>query len=248
MKIKDTVAPIPIELLKEYFSDDSIVFNIDYSKSLLKGDKIITYLSNLDVPCKLTGWDKVSTEDKLSFVKEYMNAKLVIVSPELEVCVLKILYEAAEYSFFISYEGHVENILDKDEIEQFIKENKEMIDKWLIMMASLSLFGVYTIPEFQQMVKDEYEMIDDYDYCGVNFVRLLHHEIAQELMTAETDDIYYFEKQFNEPMFKGKNLFAYWENDANSLAIMSWAISSGEATYQQFHSEIEKGYEDASAI
>jgi len=248
MKIKDTVAPIPIELLKEYFSDDSIVFNIDYSKSLLKGDKIITYLSNLDVPCKLTGWDKVSTEDKLSFVKEYMNAKLVIVSPELEVCVLKILYEAAEYSFFISYEDYVENILDKDEIEQFIKENKEMIDKWLIMMASLSLFGVYTIPEFQQMVKDEYEMIDDYDYCGVNFARLLHHEIAQELMAAETDDIYYFEKQFNEPMFKGKNLFAYWENDANSLAIMSWAISSGEATYQQFHSEIEKGYEDASAI
>ena len=248
MKIKDTVAPIPIDLLKEYFSDDSIVFNIDYSESLLKGDKIITYLSNLDVPCKLTGWDKVSTEDKLSFVKEYMNAKLVIVSPELEVCVLKILYEAAEYSFFISYEEYVENILDKDEIEQFIKENKEMIDKWLIMMASLSLFAVYTIPEFQQMVKDEYEMIDDYDYCGVNFARLLHHEIAQELMTAETDDIYYFEKQFNETMFKGKNLFAYWQNDANTLAIMSWAISSGEATYQKFHSEIEKGYENASAI
>lgn len=247
MKIKDTVAPIPIDLLKEYFSDDSIIFNIDYSESLLKGDKIITYLSNLDVPCKLTGWDKVSTEDKFSFIKDYMNAKLVINITELEVCVLKILYEAAEYSFFINY-ANVENILDKEEIDKFVKENKELIDKWLIMLASCSVYGVYTITEFQQAVKDEYETIDDYDYCGVNFVRLLQHEITQELITAERDDVYYFEKQFNEPMFKGKNLFAYWQNDANTLAIMSWGISSGDITFDKFQSEIEKGYEDASAI
>ena len=88
--IKNTVAPIPIELLKEYFSDDTIVFNIDYAESILKGDKLITYLSNLDVPSKLTGWDKVSTVDKFSFIKDYMNAKLVINNFALEICVLKL--------------------------------------------------------------------------------------------------------------------------------------------------------------
>ena len=115
--IKDTVAPIPIELLKEYFNDDSIVFNIDYAESVLKGDKLITYLSNLDIPCKLTGWNKVSKEEKFAFIKDYMNAKLIINSTELEVCVLKILFEASYLHFIERYE--CENILIEEEILEF---------------------------------------------------------------------------------------------------------------------------------
>lgn len=246
MNFRDTVAPIPIELLKEYFSDDSIVFNIDYANSLLKGDKLLTYLSNLDVPCKLTGWDNTPVEDRFEILKDYMNSKLVVNSPELEVCVLKILYEASEYPFFVSYET-VENILSKEEINIFCKNNKELTEKWLTMLASCSLYAIHTVPELSELVQKEHETIDDYDYCGVNFVNLFAHEITQELMTADRK-LYYFEKQFNEPMFKGKNMFSYWENEANTMALITWGISSGEIKYEEFMAAIEKGYEDVSAI
>ena len=246
MNVKDTVAPIPIELLKEYFSDDSIVFKINYADSLLKGDKLITYLSNLDVPTILSGFDSVSKEDKFSLVKDYMNSKLIVNSIELEVCVLKILYEASELDFFASYDG-IDNILSKAEVDEFCKENKDVIDKWLTILASCSLYAIYCVNELAETVTSEYEHIDDYDYCGVNFVQLFKHEIAQDIMTAPKTG-YYFEKQFNEPMFKGKNMFYYWETDANTLAIISWGISSGEIKFDELNSALEEGYEDVSAI
>lgn len=246
MNTRDTVAPIPIELLKEYFSDDSIVFNIDYEKSLLKGDKIITYLSNLDVPCKLTGFDNVSLEDKMSLVRDYMNSNLIINSNELEVCVLKILHNAAIYDFVRRYD--VQDILDEKEIEIFCEKNKEIIHKWLVMLASCSVYAIYSIEDFKDKVKEEFETIDDYDYCGVNFVQLFKYEDTQVLLTNQDLNVYYFEKQFNEPMFKGANIFYYWQTEENTMAIMAWGISTGEIKHGEFYSAIEKGYENVSAF
>lgn len=247
--IKNTVAPIPIELLKEYFSDDTIVFNIDYAESILKGDKLITYLSNLDVPCVLTGWNKVSTEDKFSFIKDYMNAKLVIKSYELELCVLKILYELSYLEFWAEYED-TESILTYEETCSFCEANQDMIQNWLTMLASCSIYALTTVGEnadLSDLVLEEFETINDYDYCGVNFVMLFRHELTQELLSADRP-VYYFEKQFNEPMFKGQDLFTYWDHNNNTMAIITQGISSGEIIHAEFAANIEKGLDDVSAI
>ena len=45
-----TIAPIAIEDLKKYFLDKSITYNIDYTNSKIKGTKLLTYISNLDIP------------------------------------------------------------------------------------------------------------------------------------------------------------------------------------------------------
>ena len=246
--IKNTVAPIPIELLKEYFSDDTIVFNIDYAESILKGDKLITYLSNLDVPSKLTGWDKVSTVDKFSFIKDYMNAKLVIKNYELEACVLQILFELSYLEFFVRYE--CEDILTREEICSFCEDNKDLIQTWLTMLASCSLYALTTVGEDNDLcdlISKEFETIDYYDYCGVNFVMLFRHEIIQELLSADRE-VYYFEKQFNEPMFKGQDLFTFWNHENNTMAIITWGISSGEILHDEFYANIEKGLDNVSAI
>lgn len=244
--VKDTIAPIPIDLLKEYFSNDKIIFNIDYSESMLKGDKLITYLSNLDIPSKLSGFDKVTVKDKFSLVEDYMNSKLVIQNWELESTVLKILFEALDYEFFAQY-IECEDILTKEEIVRFCESNKEVIDKWLIMLASCSIYALTTVEELKELVLAEYETVDDYDYCGVNFVQLFRHELAQQLLTTDRD-VYYFEKQFNEPMFKGKNLFAYWLTDQNTMAAITAGISSGDITYDEFSAKIEEGLENVSVV
>tara|TARA_B110000967_G_C18872357_1_gene556181 strand:- start:1178 stop:1927 length:750 start_codon:yes stop_codon:yes gene_type:complete len=248
--IRNTVAPIPIELLKEYFTDDTIVFNIDYAESILKGEKLITYLSNLDVPSTLTGFDKVSAEDKFSFVKDYMNAKLIIKNYELEVCVLRILYELSGLEWIVDYE-EIENILSLEEICVFCQDNQDMIQTWLTMLASLSIFALTTIVDEEEKIldslKEEFETINDYDFCGANFAMMLRHDATQQLLVAERE-VFYFEKQFNEQMYKGQDLYTYWNNDNNTMAIITWGISSGDITFDEFNANIEKGLDDVSAI
>ena len=48
--IIETKAPIAIDDLKKHFTDENVEFLIDYDKSDLKGEKLLTYLSNLDLP------------------------------------------------------------------------------------------------------------------------------------------------------------------------------------------------------
>jgi hypothetical protein len=50
MKIIETTAPVKIEELKKYFADKDTFYLIDYANSDLKGTKLLTYLSNLDIP------------------------------------------------------------------------------------------------------------------------------------------------------------------------------------------------------
>ena len=62
--IIETKAPISIEDLKKHFTEKDVSYLIDYSTSELKGKKLLTYLSNLDIPADIKNVD-------LELVKEY---------------------------------------------------------------------------------------------------------------------------------------------------------------------------------
>ena len=55
--IIETKAPIAIDDLKKHFTDKDVSFLIDYKTSDLKGEKLLTYLSNLDLTCDLKNAD-----------------------------------------------------------------------------------------------------------------------------------------------------------------------------------------------
>ena len=76
---------------------------------------------------------------------------------------------------------------------------------------------------------------------------MLRHDATQQLLVAERE-VFYFEKQFNEQMYKGQDLYTYWNNDNNTMAIITWGISSGDITFDEFNANIEKGLDDVSAI
>jgi len=60
--IVETTAPIAIEDLKKYFADKETFYLINYKDSELKGEKLLTYLSNLDVPADI----KFSTLEEIA--------------------------------------------------------------------------------------------------------------------------------------------------------------------------------------
>ena len=63
MNIIETIVPISIDNLKKYFTDKNTSFIIDYNNSSLKGNKFLTYISNLDVPCDVILDDSLECQE-----------------------------------------------------------------------------------------------------------------------------------------------------------------------------------------
>ena len=274
--IKDTVAPIPIEELKEYFNDDSIVFNIDYANSTLKGNKLLTYISNLDIPVQLSGFYELSYEEKEEFVLAYMNSKLIVNLEDIEKTILYYLlvqlgFETPVGDFDNVYitninssagtaiESEANNetshldgnsnlkIFNHDELETFLENNEEVIKRWIIAIASGSVYNVVSIKDSDNNsifpAEKEFEVLDDYDYVGVNYVKLFAYEKTQLILTYEGCPVYYMKKQFEENMFKGKNLHYYFIHENNFMSLFTFGIANGYIDYKGYNEAIEKDIE-----
>jgi hypothetical protein len=84
MNIIETIAPISIENLKKHFTDKEVFYLIDYKNSELKGKKLLTYLSNLDLPADIK-------EPDLELVKEYLHSVTLVNIESLENIIIDIL-------------------------------------------------------------------------------------------------------------------------------------------------------------
>jgi hypothetical protein len=69
--IIETKAPIPIEELKKHFTDKEVSYLLDYKTCELKGEKLLTYLSNLDLPCDLKNID-------YDLMKDYFHSTSIV--------------------------------------------------------------------------------------------------------------------------------------------------------------------------
>ena len=122
MKIIETTAPISIEELKQYFTDKECFFVIDYKNSKLKGKKLLTYLSNLEIPSDI---DFVGTpeEEFLEVFKDYLNLEMICNIPSLEKISIDVIKE---------YKGITKN----QWFSLLIQENLDTI-KFVILDCSL---------------------------------------------------------------------------------------------------------------
>lgn len=209
-KVITTTAPIAIEYLKEYFSDKETTYVIDYAESELKGEKLLVYLGNLDLPADI----KFETsEDLEEMVLAYASSTFIVNIRSLEFAML--------------------NLLLKNEIGfPLTDELQVLLDHWSIRIKSLLLYNLHTInlEEFNTFV-DAAPKDDTDSLVGVNFVSLLKYEELGQIIVDDDnnlDECINYTKYFNDYMFKGKNLFSYWANPNNILFLQTWSIGSGE--------------------
>ena len=217
MNIVETVAPISIDNLKKYFTDKTTFFVIDYNQSSLKGSKLLTYLSNLDVPCDIS-FSGCSEEDCYNLIKEYLHSTMIVNIPSLERSVNSILHQRKELT----------TLLDS----KFIEENSEILDKWISKLESLSLYNMYIVGDekFRKFV-DGFERDNSSDLIGVNFISLLKNEYFYSFFgNTDQRNLKFYEHYFNDYMFKGKNMYSYWAADAALYfyTICLWISSDGE--------------------
>ena len=238
MNIIKTAAPIAIEDLKKYFTDKTSFYDINYADSKLKGSKLITYLSNLDLPVDidLTG---SALEDSYSLLKDYMNSPMLVNIQSLEYFVMSVLREAKGLS-------------DISLHKKFIEENKDLVNTWINKLDSLTLYNMYIInSEETKNFAESFPKNDTDDITGVNFISLLKHEDFYTLYSkVDKSSLKFYTKYFNEYMFKGKNLYSFWANKNNPMFLLTFAIGNGLNTeeYIKAKQETIQGMQNATSV
>jgi len=210
--IIETKAPIAIDDLKKHFTEKDVSYLIDYKQSELKGEKLLTYLSNLDLPCDLKNVD-------YDLLKDYFHSTSIIKVKQLEEMAIDVLHQYK----------HVDVNTYNGPASKFISENLEIVEKWVKKLDSLSLFNMYIVEKdaFKDYVeghpKDETN-----DLEGVNFISILKNTRFFEYYgKVDEKNLTYYPKYFKEYMFRGKNLFEYWANPNNPMFLLTWDTVRG---------------------
>lgn len=214
MNVIETTAPISIEELKQFFVNKETLYDIDYHNSKLQGKKLLTYLSNLDIPSNIN-LNSCDRETKLQLAKDYMEFQMIVNIPSLEYMIIKIIEESKG----LFNHGYLD----------FIESNTELINSWISKIDSLTLYNMYIInsQECQEFALS-FENCDTDELAGVNFVSLIKHQEFYSLFEKiDTEKLKFYTKYFNEYMFKGNNLYSYWANENNPLFLLTYGIAEG---------------------
>jgi hypothetical protein len=225
MNFIQTIAPISIQDLKKYFEDKSTFYIIDYKNSSLKGSKLLTYLSNLDIPCDIEiSRDSEEFEELLS---SYFHHSSIMTVPFLEKTTVEVLLERKSLGSY----GH----------SSFIEKNSKIIDQWIGLLDSLSLYNLYTINanELKEFVT-AFPLNEEFTTEGINFVSILKNQDFYEFYSAvDQNNLQYYKVYFDQNVFKGKNLYHYWANENNPMFLITFGIVSGNLDVNEFN-EIKK--------
>lgn len=215
MKYIDTIAPIPIDSIKEYFKDKDIMFLIDYDNSKLENKVFLTYLSNLDIPCDLK-LETLTKEKKLALLEAYLDIKNISNVPALNIMMAQVILHGINVDPSLLLK---QTLLTSEECDEFITKNKSAIEKWLVFLDSSMVFLLYTFKDLNEKIKvqETFPTIDDENYVGLNVINLFKLPAFLELYFASDKPVklFYFKQQFETYMFKGKAFFEYYNNESN---------------------------------
>lgn len=235
MNIVETTAPISIENLKKYFNDKTTFFVIKYKDSSLKGTKLLTYLSNLDIPSDID-FTGCSNDECYDMIKEYLHSTMIVNINTLESAVINILHQVKQ----------LVPLQDKE----FIEQNKDILNKWISKLESLSLYNMHIIENdmFKEFVSS-FETDNSSELTGVNFISLLNHENFYSFYNnVDKKSLKFYTHYFNDYMFKGKNMYSYWANENNPLFLLTYGIAEGVVKGDSYNSHKQKTIEELENV
>jgi hypothetical protein len=226
-RLKEVAAPFSMDVMREFFVDKTKVFLVNYEQCQLKGKSLLIYLSNLDIPCDIRFSSEVKLEEKFEMLKCYMESRNMFSLPSFTktFAELLVLSKNIPSTLFRS------TIFSKEELQQFLNDNQELIRKCVHFCDSLPLFAVSTTQayrlKFPENAEASVDVIDDPFYVGQNVVDLFYLDGFFEVYFSEKpkQKAAFFKRQFRDQMFRGKSMFQYFANPNNSLMGMLVAIS-----------------------
>jgi hypothetical protein len=223
MNVITTKAPIGIEDLKVYFQDKDTKYLIDYGISDLKGEKLLTYLGNLDLPCDII-YD--NDESLFEMVEAYLKFTHIVNIQSLELRVIDMLLQRK----------NLKQQFTPNAVERF----GDLLDQWIQKLEALVLYNIHMLNDESLKESVSNQPHNDTDSTeGINFVSLLKHSDFYTFYESINDsNIVYYTKYFNDYMFKGQNLYSYWANENNPMFLLTWGIANGIVTKEQYDASV----------
>lgn len=231
--------PLSLDHIKEFFDNKELFFLVNYSDSKIKGNMFLTYISNLGLPSEivLTG---ATLEEKFELLKFYMETRNINDSGILKIAAAQIILENKGFDLSPLIQNPV---FTREEATKFIELNKEMVNRWCTFLSSSIMYYVSSIPVLaeEMKIKDSFPMIDDPHYVGCNIVQMFSVPGFTEFFFAfpHEPQIYYFKQQFEEYMFKGKNLFHYFAHEENTLLLVFNELLTGTTNWNDMEKILE---------
>ena len=213
-------APIQLDDLKKYFTDKSLNFHINYTDSTLQDKKLLVYLSNLGVPCDIIFSDDFSFEERADLLGQYMTLPLVIEVPILNLAASLVVFKAKGYNIEDAYPHPY---FSEQEVNTFLTDYDNIVQKWIKFLDSCTIYAQKCLPELnsREFLTDGVEIISDREYVGYSIVKLFSLSFFfNNYYKKPLGPLAYFELQFEDYMFQGKNLYSYFANKNNILLFL----------------------------
>jgi hypothetical protein len=228
-----TPAPISLDNLKEYYKDKSTSYLIDYKSSVLKDQKLLTYLSNLDLNCDI----KIEefNNDFFSLLQAYFYSTSLVKIKFLEFSAIEVLLE---------FKG----IIQGNRYEQFIVDNKQIVESWVSKLDSLLVYNLHTMKTDEHKAMVQSYPVDDTDSIeGINWVSLLKNEEFYTYFSKMSySNLKYYSKYFNDYMFKGNNLYKYWATEHNPMFLVTWGLVNNKTTFDEIDQIVHQTTQEQS--
>jgi len=179
---------------------------IDYNNSDLKGRKLLVYLANLDLNIDI----EIKENDSSIFemMEDYFLADIACKVELLDKIAAAILLESKDLDHRLLYPDIP---VTQNDIISFIQKDFKCVYNATIFLDSMPLFMQKTIIKLDEMlnIKNLYETIDDKKYITSNIQSIIKLPGFLDYFLSGPPPIkmFYFEKQFNDYMFNGNNLY-----------------------------------------
>ena len=214
-RVIETTVPIPVETLREIIGDKEVSLLVDLSASRERVSpyQALVYLSNLELPVDVT----FNGDEAWDVLEAYLTLPTLLKCPTLETMVLEVIL-------------HIKGIAECNWItDKWIKDHTEILGKWLSLIDSMSLYMMTTInDETISSVVEHFPLDETADTKGINFVHLFDNPLFPLTMNVISENLVKnYTKYFNDYMFKGKNLFAYWSIPENDVHVLTTALADG---------------------
>jgi hypothetical protein len=214
---RQVTAPIPPQFMREYFSNNDILFVIDYNASRLKGSVFLMYLTNLAMPVDIK-IDLSNYEEYSALMEAYFDYQGVVECNTLAVLAGEIVLH---FSGVPADKRLYRSPINQDFVHRFCTENEAAIATWCIFLDSMVTYiGKRLSPAL--MEEEEVPVVDSLTIIGQNVVNLvrLPDYLTEYFSFSKLEGQLYFKRQFEDAIFGGKTLAYYFFCPSNSITLL----------------------------
>lgn len=207
MEIIRTTAPIGIADLKKFFVTKDLKYVIDYANSTVRGEKLLTYLSNLDVNADIEITPGTPEADELLLA--YLTTPFHVQIESLDKMAINKLL--------------LHRFRNEDPLKDaFVLANMDVFDEIELVLGSLALYAMWTIKnDVTRAYVQSREVCDMEPSKHVNLVNLLKYTDFYDYLGIKNEEkVRFLPKWFTGPVASGKELYHYWDNANNPLQVL----------------------------